>query len=95
MDANNLTNENSSIGLLKFQIEVLQSHLPERLHKVYVVNMSWFVQTIWYIVKPMVKDSTKRKIVMIGDNVNEIFNNLKQEIDEDVIPMDLGGKNPI
>ena len=93
LDANNISNENSSIGVLKFQIDILQNHFPERLYKLFVVNMSWLPKTIWYAVKPFIKESTKNKINLFGDNTDEILKALSEEIDPELIPVDLGGRN--
>lgn len=90
-----MTNENASVNILIFQIEIVQSHYPERLYKIFVVNMSWFHRTLWFAVKPFLKESTKRKVNLIGDDSEEIINALTMDIDIEVIPKDLGGKNPI
>lgn len=80
---------------MKFQIDILQLYYPERLYKLFLVNMAWFQKTIWYAVKPFVKDSTRKKISLIGDNNEEIFKAISEEIDPELIPVDLGGKNLI
>ena len=95
IDANNITNDNSHLGTLKYQVDSLQSHYPERLHKLFAVNMSWVAKTIWYAVKPFVKESTRNKLVLIGDNSDEIFNSMKEEIDINIIPIEFGGENKI
>ena len=92
IDAANLASENSSISVLKYEIDVLQNHYPERLFKLHAVNMTWLPRTIWMAVKPFLKESTRNKIELTGDNSEEIFTKLVQEIDPDGIPIDLGGK---
>lgn len=90
-----MTSENASVNILTFQIDMVQNHYPERLYKIFVVNMGWFQRTIWFAVKPFVKESTKKKINLIGDDNEEIIRALTMDIDLEVIPIDLGGKNPI
>ena len=80
------------MSFVKFQVEVLQSHYPERLHRLFAVNVDWLGKTVWFAVKPFLKEATRNKIVLIGDNNDEIFKALDGEMDIDAIPIEFGGK---
>jgi len=92
MDCANLENENSSLSVLKYEIDTLQNHYPERLYKLFAVNTTWLAKTLWYAVKPFLKETTRNKISLIGDNIEEIFKTLSKDIDPEGIPIDIGGK---
>ena len=72
--------------------EIRRSFYPERLHRLFAVNVDWLGKTVWFAVKPFLKEATRNKIVLIGDNNDEIFKALDGEMDIDAIPIEFGGK---
>ena len=92
IDAKNVTSENADLKFLQFEIEILQNHYPERLHKLFAVNMDWFTRAIWHTVKHFLRESTRNKINLFGDDVNEYLEALSKEMDKKIIPKDIGGE---
>jgi serine kinase of HPr protein (carbohydrate metabolism regulator) len=92
LNAKNVTTEHADLGFLQFEIDILQNHYPERLHKLFAINMDWFSRAIWHTVKHFIRETTRKKINMFGDNENEYMEALSKEIDKKYLPKDIGGE---
>lgn len=72
--------------------ELLQSHYPERLYRLYFINAPFIFWGIWRVVSPFVHENTRKKIVFVSGSAGKV--QLHSEIG-DVLPMELGGAAPL
>lgn len=59
-------------------VEILQSHYPERIKRIYFINAPYAFRAFWALVRPFVDPVTKEKIVMcsgsgVGTAMEERF----------------------
>lgn len=47
----------------KYTLDILQKHYPERMFKAYVLNPPFVFRAFWTVIKPLVDEKTKEKIV--------------------------------
>lgn len=57
-----------STGTMKELLVLVQNYYPERLHKMYGINMNWLFKLLWAILKPFVDKKTKEKIGFITNH---------------------------
>ncbi|XP_013418372.1 clavesin-2 [Lingula anatina] len=76
--------------LLKSMVEGLQDCFPARFGGVHFINQPWFVEAILKVVKPFLKEKTKGKIHLHGNNLGTLHNYIHKE----VLPAELGGLIP-
>ncbi|XP_050423615.1 clavesin-2-like isoform X2 [Adelges cooleyi] len=81
---------NISPRLLQIMLQGLQECFPARIKAVHFINQPWFIEGLMSVVKPFLKDKTKRKIIMHGLNLNTLHNYFPK----DVLPSELGGELP-
>ena len=67
-----------------------QNFYPESLYKLFVVNTPALISVAWKIISPWVDARTKAKIVFLKPH--ETAAELLRHIDEEHLPVDLGGK---
>jgi hypothetical protein len=67
-----------------------QNFYPESLYKLFVVNTPAIISVAWRIISPWVDARTKSKIVFLKPS--ETAEELRKHIDEEALPVDLGGK---
>ena len=80
----------TSMGVLN----ILQNHYPERLFKGYIIRPPWIFNAFWNAIYPFIDPVTKSKVVMLGSDLNEIRETLKNDIDLAVLEECLGGDDP-
>jgi hypothetical protein len=76
--------------LLKLMIEGLQDCFPARFAGIHFVNQPWYVEAVFKVIKPFIKEKTKNKVHMHGINLTT----LHSYIHYDILPADLGGSAP-
>ncbi|KAH3752753.1 clavesin-2-like [Dreissena polymorpha] len=76
--------------ILKLMIEGLQDCFPARFSAVHFVNQPWYIEAVFKMVKPFLKEKTKNKIRFHGINLGT----LHEEIHKEVLPAELGGHMP-
>ncbi|XP_067145251.1 clavesin-2-like [Centruroides vittatus] len=76
--------------LLKLIIEGLQDCFPARFSGIHFINQPWYVEAALTVIKPFLKDKTKDKIFMHGNNMTT----LHSHIHRDILPAELGGSGP-
>ncbi|XP_076306745.1 clavesin-2-like isoform X2 [Tachypleus tridentatus] len=75
---------------LKVIIEGLQDCFPARFSGIHFINQPWYVEAALTVMKPFLKDKTKEKIFMHGNNMTT----LHSHIHRDILPAELGGLGP-
>jgi len=66
-------------------------HYPERSGSIYVINVPTWFSVIWAVVKPMLDDETKKKIIILGHKKGIITKALIEKISIENIPSEYGG----
>ncbi|KAK9051220.1 hypothetical protein SSX86_027846 [Deinandra increscens subsp. villosa] len=69
--------------------QILQAYYPDRLAKLYMINMPWFFASFWKIVARVLEKSTSEKIVMVNNEKGRT--QLIEEVGTEVLPKELGG----
>jgi CRAL/TRIO domain len=86
--------DKQAIALGQLMMDTLEKYYPERMAKAFVVNAPSFFATAWKMVKPMLDPRTALKIQVLA-GIPATLSALQEIMDDDVIPVAYGGKNPI
>ncbi|KAL0540365.1 hypothetical protein IC582_024602 [Cucumis melo] len=70
--------------------QLLQAYYPERLAKCYILNMPRFFVSVWRMVSRFLEKATLKKVVIVTSE--EERRGMIEEIGEDVLPVEFGGK---
>ncbi|XP_006633970.2 clavesin-1 [Lepisosteus oculatus] len=76
--------------ILKLAIEGLQDSFPARFGGIHFVNQPWYIHALYTIIKPFLKDKTRKRIFLHGNNLNS----LHQLIYPECLPSEFGGILP-
>ncbi|XP_064597766.1 clavesin-2-like [Liolophura sinensis] len=76
--------------VLKLMIEGLQDCFPARFGAIHFVNQPWYIEAVFKMIKPFLKEKNKDKILMHGINVATLHSHIHKEI----LPAELGGTEP-
>uniref|UniRef100_A0ACB8FDY4 Clavesin-1 n=1 Tax=Sphaerodactylus townsendi TaxID=933632 RepID=A0ACB8FDY4_9SAUR len=63
---------------------------PARFGGVHFVNQPWYIYALYTLIKPFLKDKTRKRIFLHGNNLNS----LHQLIHPDCLPSEFGGTLP-
>ncbi|XP_077480865.1 clavesin-1-like [Stigmatopora argus] len=77
-------------NILKLAIEGLQDSFPARFGGIHFVNQPWYIHAMFTIIKPFLKDKTRKRIFLHGNNLNS----LHQLIGPECLPSEFGGTLP-
>ncbi|XP_062235179.1 clavesin-1-like [Platichthys flesus] len=77
-------------NILKLAIEGLQDSFPARFGGIHFVNQPWYIHAMYTIIKPFLKDKTRKRIFLHGNNLNS----LHQLIQPECLPSEFGGSMP-
>ncbi|XP_060241957.1 clavesin-1 isoform X2 [Meriones unguiculatus] len=77
-------------SILKLAIEGLQDSFPARFGGVHFVNQPWYIHALYTLIKPFLKDKTRKRIFLHGNNLNS----LHQLIHPEFLPSEFGGTLP-
>ncbi|XP_004080866.1 clavesin-1 [Oryzias latipes] len=77
-------------NILKLAIEGLQDSFPARFGGIHFVNQPWYIHAMYTIIKPFLKDKTRKRIFLHGNNLNS----LHQLILPECLPSEFGGTLP-
>eukprot|EP00244_Chara_vulgaris_P011738 TRINITY_DN5924_c1_g1_i1.p1 TRINITY_DN5924_c1_g1~~TRINITY_DN5924_c1_g1_i1.p1 ORF type:complete len:359 (-),score=61.19 TRINITY_DN5924_c1_g1_i1:25-1101(-) len=69
---------------------LLQAYYPERLGKIWIINVPYIFHAFWKMVTPFLYRRTRKKIVFVDNK--HMKETLMSEIDEDQLPIAYGGK---
>ncbi|XP_021376060.1 clavesin-2-like isoform X1 [Mizuhopecten yessoensis] len=76
--------------VLKLMIEGLQDCFPARFGAIHFVNQPWYIEAMFKMLKPFLKEKSKDKIHMHGINLGTLHVHIHKE----VLPAELGGTLP-
>ncbi|KAM3602329.1 uncharacterized protein V6R79_002134 [Siganus canaliculatus] len=77
-------------SMLRLAIEGLQDSFPARFGGIHFVNQPWYIHALYTVIRPFLKDKTRKRIFMHGNNLNS----LHQLIHPEILPSELGGMMP-
>lgn len=69
-------------------IEGLQDSFPARIKGIHFIGQPWYVEATLAVFKPFLKDKSKNKIHLHGNNLS----NLHQFVCPEILPPELGGE---
>ncbi len=72
-------------------IAIFGGHYPMRSNSIVIVNVPWWFDTVWKIVKPLLSKETREKVSICGQS--RVKNTLLKIIDEDQLPQEYGGSS--
>ncbi|CAN1138324.1 SEC14 cytosolic factor [Linum perenne] len=93
LDLHQLAYKNVDIRGLITGFQFLQAYYPERLHKLYILNMPRFFVSVWRIVSRFLEKATLEKI-MIVKNEKEM-REFVREVGEETLPEEYGGRTKL
>ncbi|NXU55274.1 CLVS1 protein, partial [Turnix velox] len=70
--------------------EGLPDSFPARFGGVHFVNQPWYIHALYTLIKPFLKDKTRKRIFLHGNNLNS----LHQLIHPECLPSEFGGTLP-
>ncbi|KAL1565371.1 phosphatidylinositol transfer protein 3-like [Salvia divinorum] len=71
-------------------LSILQDYYPERLGKMFFVNVPSFFMAAWKLISPFVDKNTKNKMAFLESKKMKAV--MSQDIDESQLPEPYGGK---
>nr|XP_023684338.1 clavesin-1-like [Paramormyrops kingsleyae]XP_023684339.1 clavesin-1-like [Paramormyrops kingsleyae] len=77
-------------AILKLAVEGLQDSFPARFGGIHFVNQPWYVYALYTVIRPFIKDKTRKRIFLHGNNLNS----LHQLIYPECLPSEFGGTLP-
>ncbi|KAJ8322286.1 hypothetical protein KUTeg_000757 [Tegillarca granosa] len=76
--------------VLKLMIEGFQDCFPARFTAIHFVNQPWYIEALFKMIKPFLKEKSRNKIYMHGINLGTLHIHIHKE----VLPAELGGMQP-
>ncbi|KAH7296020.1 hypothetical protein KP509_26G004400 [Ceratopteris richardii] len=80
------------VGYLE-ALKILQDHYPERLGKLFMLNVPLAFQSAWQIVSKFMDPNVRKKIVFV--NKKKVLETLTNDIDISQLPRHFGGELPM
>ncbi|CAN0877103.1 Sec14 cytosolic factor [Linum grandiflorum] len=90
LDMQQLAYKNVDARGLITGFQFLQAYYPERLHKVYILNMPWFFVNIWKVISRFLEKATLQKVMIVTDE--EEKREFVAEVGEETLPEEYGGR---
>ncbi|XP_024988313.1 SEC14 cytosolic factor-like isoform X2 [Cynara cardunculus var. scolymus] len=89
IDLQKLSYKNVDARGLISGFQFLQAYYPERLARLYVLNMPWFFVSVWKMVSRFLEKATLNKIVIV--NNEEQRKEFVMEVGKEALPEEFGG----
>ncbi|KAK0139350.1 Clavesin-1 [Merluccius polli] len=77
-------------NILKLAIEGLQDSFPARFGGIHFVNQPWYIHAMYTIIKPFLKDKTRKRIFLHGNNLNSLHQLIQPDSAARCPPYDMG-----
>ncbi|CAH1248401.1 CLVS2 [Branchiostoma lanceolatum] len=75
---------------MRLVIEGLQDSFPARFGGIHFINQPWYIDAAFTILKPFLKEKTRERILMHGNNMKSLHDQIHPEI----LPSEFGGQKP-
>uniref|UniRef100_A0A8C3R786 Clavesin-2 n=1 Tax=Cyanoderma ruficeps TaxID=181631 RepID=A0A8C3R786_9PASS len=69
---------------------VIQDSFPARFGGIHFVNQPWYIHALYTVIRPFLKEKTRKRIFLHGNNLNS----LHQLIHPEILPSEFGGMLP-
>lgn len=79
----------ATIELTKSLVVLDESHYPELLQKLFIINAPWLFNAAWKVLTPLLSERTLNKIEICGSDYLE---KIQELVPAEQIPVELGGK---
>ncbi|RZC58007.1 hypothetical protein C5167_005289 [Papaver somniferum] len=73
--------------------QFLQAYYPERLAKLYMLNMPWFFVRVWKMISYFLEKASLEKVIIVSNE--EQRKDFVQQIGEDTLTVDYGGRGKL
>src|SRR3989338_6316500 len=83
---------NGSVGFAKSLNDILASHFPERLARVYLFGVSWVFRTMYKCLQPFLDPATSAKFVFVAEGSERTT--MEPDFDLATLPQEFGGDIP-
>lgn len=93
IDVKDYTKENFDFEGLKRLIPVITNYFPDVLFKMSLINLGFFTANMFSLIMMFMMESTRKKMKMAKENVEQIKAILTKDIDLEHIPTAYGGLN--
>lgn len=90
LDLQQITYRNVDARGLITGFQFLQAYYPERLAKLFILDMPWFFVSVWKVVSRFLEKATLQKVVIVTNE--EERKNFVKEIGEESLPEVYGGE---
>lgn len=77
-------------SVLKLMIEGLQDCYPVKFKGVHFINQPWYVEGALLCIKPFLKEKTRERLYLHGNNLSTLHENVTKNI----LPAEFGGEQP-
>ncbi|KAB0352784.1 hypothetical protein FD754_017641 [Muntiacus muntjak] len=74
---------------MKFTMLIADS-FPARFGGIHFVNQPWYIHALYTVIRPFLKEKTRKRIFLHGNNLNS----LHQLIHPEILPSEFGGMLP-
>ncbi|KAI3836380.1 hypothetical protein MKW92_003571 [Papaver armeniacum] len=93
LDLEKLSYKNVDARGLIIGFQFLQAYYPERLAKLYMLNMPWFFVRVWKMISYFLEKATLEKVIIVSNE--EQRKDFVQQIGEDTLTVDHGGRGKL
>ncbi|XP_020526238.1 random slug protein 5 isoform X2 [Amborella trichopoda] len=90
LDLESLTLQNIDPRALITGFQFLQAYYPERLARLYLLNMPWIFVSVWKMVSRFLEKATLEKVVIVGNEEGK--RTILEDIGEGTLPEEYGGR---
>ncbi|XP_071705565.1 CRAL-TRIO domain-containing protein C589.09, mitochondrial-like [Rutidosis leptorrhynchoides] len=89
MDMQKLGYKNVDANGFISAFQILQTYYPQRLVKLYILNMPWFFKSVWKMISYAIEKDTVNKIMIVSSEKER--QQVITEVGVEVLPKELGG----
>ncbi|KAI3976476.1 hypothetical protein MKX01_008334 [Papaver californicum] len=93
LDLEKVSYKNVDAHGLIIGFQFLQAYYPERLGKLYMLNMPWFFVRVWKMVSYFLEKATLEKVIIVSSE--EERKDFVKQIGEDTLTEDYGGRGKL
>ncbi len=80
-------------NFIRATVSMLERHYPARSDCIFIINVPWWFDAVWKIVKPLLHKGTRSKIHINPCNQARIKDALLKVVDKDELPKEYGGSS--
>ncbi len=78
-------------NFIRATVSMLERHYPARSDCIFILNVPWWFDMIWKLVKPLLSAGTRKKI--FPREKSRVRDALLEAVDEDQLPQEYGGRS--